>query len=296
MARVALIGSNGQLGSDIVRLWPQSRLAARGVELVSLTHADLEVADRAAVQSVLTGIGPEAVINTSAFHRVDDCETQVMEAFRVNALGVKHLAEACRDLGAVLVHFSTDYVFDGAKRTPYSESDAPNPISAYGVSKAAGEYILRYTLPDGHILVRSSGLYGVAGASGKGGNFAETMLRLARQGQQIRVVDDQVSAPTYTHDLAETLFRVLDSGARGTVHITNSGQCSWYEFASAIFELAGLKPDFRPVSSAEFGSPAKRPAYSVLANDRLRALGIAQPRPWQEALADYMKAKGHVPG
>ena len=212
MTRLALIGSNGQLGSDIVRLWPGSPLAARGLELVSLTHADLEVADGSAARSVLTGIGPEMVINTSAFHRVDDCETRIMEAFRVNALGVKHLAEVCRDLNATLVHFSTDYVFDGVSRQPYREADLPNPISAYGVSKAAGEHIVRYMVPDNHILVRSSGLYGIAGASGKGGNFAETMLRLARQGQQIRVVDDQVSAPTSTHDLAETLFEAMAAG------------------------------------------------------------------------------------
>jgi dTDP-4-dehydrorhamnose reductase len=294
VTRLALIGSNGQLGSDIVRLWPDSPLAARGLELVSLTHADLEVADGSAARSVLTGIGPEVVINTSAFHRVDDCETRIMEAFRVNALGVKHLAEVCRDLNATLVHFSTDYVFDGIARQPYRETDLPNPISAYGVSKAAGEHILRYMLPDNHILVRSSGLYGIAGASGKGGNFAETMLRLARQGQQIRVVDDQVSAPTSTQDLAETLFEAMAAGLRGTIHITNAGECSWYEFASAVFELAGVKPEFSAVSSAVFGSPAKRPAYSVLANDSLRAAGLHQPRHWREALADYMQAKGHI--
>jgi dTDP-4-dehydrorhamnose reductase len=296
VTRLALIGSNGQLGSDIVRLWPESPLASRGLELVSLTHADLEVADGSAVRSVLTGIGPEVVVNTSAFHRVDDCETRIMEAFRVNALGVKHLAEVCRDLDATLVHFSTDYVFDGASRRPYRETDLPNPISAYGVSKAAGEHILRYLLPDDHVLVRSSGLYGVAGASGKGGNFAETMLRLVRQGQPIRVVEDQVSAPTSTQDLAEALFEVLAAGLRGTVHITNAGECSWYEFAAAVFEFAGVKPQFSPVSSAEFGSPAKRPAYSVLANDRLNAAGIPQPRHWRQALAAYMQAKGHIPG
>ncbi len=295
MARTALIGANGQLGSDIVRLWADSSLGRRGDELVSLTHADLEAADPAQVHSVLTGIGPSLVINTAAFHRVDDCETQVMEAFRVNALAVKYLADVCRDVGATLMHFSTDYVFQGDKRSPYTESDAVGPVSAYGVSKAAGEQILRYALPENHILVRSSGLYGVAGASGKGGNFAETMLRLARQGQPIRVVEDQVSAPTFTQDIAETLFKVLEAGARGTIHITNSGQCSWYEFAAALFSVTGLKPDLSPTTSADFGSAAQRPAYSVLANDRLRDLGIGQPRPWREALAAYLRAKGHLP-
>lgn len=294
MVRTALIGSNGQLGSDIARLWPGSAMGQRGRELISLTHADLEVSDLAQVRSVLTGIGPELVINTAAFHRVDDCETYVLDAFRVNALAVKHLAEVCRDLGATLMHFSTDYVFDGRKDSPYLEDDPANPISAYGVSKAAGEHILRYVLPDNHILVRSSGLYGIAGASGKGGNFAETMLRLARQGQRIRVVNDQVSAPTYTQDLAETLFKVIDARARGTIHITNSGECSWHDFAAAIFSMAGMTPDLSPITSDEFGAPAQRPAYSVLANTRLARLGIDQPRPWRDALADYLRAKGHL--
>jgi dTDP-4-dehydrorhamnose reductase len=296
VSRIALIGSNGQLGSDIVRLWPQSPQGSRGDELVSLTHADLDVADQSQIRSVLSGIGPDVVINTAAYHRVDDCETELMQAFRINALGVKYLAETCRDLGAVLVHFSTDYVFDGRHTSPYSEDDPPNPVSAYGTSKTAGEHILRYVLPDEHVLVRSSGLYGVAGASGKGGNFVETMLRLARQGQQVRVVDDKVCAPTYTHDLAETLFAVLERKGRGTIHITNAGQCSWHQFAGEIFELTGMKPDFGPTSSAQFGAAARRPAYSVMANNKLRDLGIRQPRHWREALADYLRAKGHLAG
>jgi dTDP-4-dehydrorhamnose reductase len=294
VGRVALIGSNGQLGSDIARLWPASAIAGRGEELVSLTHADLEVADLAQVRSVLGGIGPTLVINTAAYHRVDDCESQLMEAFRINALAVKYLAEVCRDLGSSLMHFSTDYVFDGRRASPYSEDDAANPVSAYGASKTAGEHILRYVLPDNHILIRSSGLYGVAGASGKGGNFVETMLRLARQGQRIRVVEDQVCAPTYTQDIAETLFGIIEHKARGTLHITNAGQCSWHQFAGEVFALAGLQPDFGPTTSSEYAALAQRPAYSVLANNKLRDLGIAQPRHWREALADYLHTKGHI--
>src|SRR5438477_5008340 len=154
VARVALIGGNGQLGSDIVRMWPQSPAGQRGDELVSLTHAEFEVTDPNQVRSVLTGVGPSLVINTAAFHRVDDCEKQAAEAFQVNAIGVKHLAEVCRDLGATLMHFSTDYVFDGATEEPYDEADPTCPISAYGISKEAGEHFLRYTVPDDHILVR----------------------------------------------------------------------------------------------------------------------------------------------
>jgi dTDP-4-dehydrorhamnose reductase len=294
MARVALIGANGQLGSDIVRVWPDSQLARGGDELISLTHADIEVSDEASVRSVIAGLQPGVVINLAAFHRVDDCETQPEDAYRVNALGVKLLAEACGPLEATLVHLSTDYVFDGNKTSPYREDDAVGPVSAYGISKAAGEYFLRYLLPGRHILVRSSGLYGVAGASGKGGNFVETMLRLARDGRPIRVVDDQISAPTSTLDLARTLLEVIATGQQGTFHITNAGQCSWHEFASTIFELAGQRPDLSPTTSAAYGSPAKRPAYSVLDNAHLRSLGIAQPKPWREALAEYLRLKGVI--
>lgn len=294
MARIALIGSNGQLGSDLERLWPDSKLAARGDELVALTHADLEVTDLEMVRSVLKGIQPALVINTAAYHRVDDCEDQAALAFAVNAIGVRNLAVVCRELGTTLMHFSTDYVFGGRASKPYKEDAPTDPISAYGISKAAGEHFLRYLMPADHILVRSSGLYGVAGASGKGGNFAETMLRLAREGRPIKVVNDQRSCPTYTLDLARALFDLIERGGRGTFHLTNGGDCTWYEFASEIFRLVGIKPDLSPTTSAEFGAKALRPAYSVLANDRARDLGLEPLRPWQEALRHYLQSKGHL--
>ncbi len=295
MARIALIGSTGQLGSDIVRLWPESEFARRGDQLVELTHADLEVTDANQVRSVLVGIGPKIVINTAAFHQVDACEDKAEQAFRVNGLGVKHLAEVCRELGSLLVHFSTDYVFSGEKRTPYVETDPVRPISAYGISKAAGESFLRYVLPEEHLLIRPSGLYGVAGASGKGGNFVETMLRLCREAAPIRVVQDQRTTPTYTHDLALKVLEIIAADLRGTFHVTNAGDCSWYEFAGAIFERLDLHPSFVPTTAAEFGAPAKRPPYSVLANVRLAEVGIDQARPWQDALSHYLKSKGYLP-
>jgi dTDP-4-dehydrorhamnose reductase len=295
MGRTALIGANGQLGSDIVRLWPASGPGRRGEQLIALTHADIEVTDRNQARSVLEGVRPDLVINTAAFHRVDDCEADPGPAFAVNALAVMRLAEACRDLGATLMHFSTDYVFDGRKGEPYREDDAVRPVSAYGISKAAGEHFLRYILPDAHVIVRSSGLYGVAGASGKGGNFVETMLRLAREGGPLRVVDDQVSAPTFTLDLAEKLLELAAAGGRGTFHITNRGECSWFEFAAEIFADCGLKPDLAAITSEEYAAPARRPAYSVLENACLSQLGLEQPRPWQEALLQYLQLKGRVP-
>jgi len=293
MTRVALIGSNGQLGSDIARLWASSELGRRGDQLIGLVHSDIEVTDQAQVRSVLSGIQPGIVINTAAYHRVDDCEANALQALEVNGLGVKNLAEASRELGAVLMHFSTDYVFGGDATAPYTEVDATLPVSAYGVSKVAGEQYLRYLLPEDHILIRSSGLYGVSGASGKGGNFVETMLRFARDGRSIKVVNDQVSAPTYTLDLAAVVIGIIAKGGRGTFHVTNRGECSWYDFAREIFALTGLNPDLSPTTSADYGSAAIRPAYSVLENRRLNELGIEQPRPWQEALADYLQLKGH---
>jgi dTDP-4-dehydrorhamnose reductase len=268
-------------------------MADRGDELVNLVHADIDVTDRRRVDSVLGGIQPALVINTAAFHRVDDCESEPERAFEVNALGVKYLSEACREVGATLMHFSTDYVFDGKASTPYREDDAVSPISAYGISKAAGEQYIRYLLPEDHILVRSSGLYGVAGASGKGGNFVETMLRFAREREPIRVVSDQVSAPTCTLDLAASVLAIAAKGGRGTFHVTNAGQCSWFEFACEIFAQVGLSPDLAAITSSEFAAKALRPAYSVLSNGRLRQLGLEQPRPWQEALGDYLHLKGH---
>jgi dTDP-4-dehydrorhamnose reductase len=294
MARIALIGANGQLGTDITRLWSDSPLGKRGDELIALTHADIEVTDPDMVRSVLSGVQPSIVINTAAFHDMDQCEARPLAAFQVNALGVKHVAEVCRDLGATLVQFSNDCVFDGSKTTPYVEDDSPAPISAYGISEVGGERFLRYLMPDDHLLVRSVGLYGLAGASGKGGNFVETMLRFAREGRAIRVVDDQITSPTYTLDLADVLLDLIAQDTRGTVHITSAGQCSWYEFASEIFDMLGLHPDFAAIKTSEANDAAKRPAYSVLDNGRLASLGFAQPREWREALADYLRLKGRL--
>ena len=295
MARAALIGANGQLGSDIVRLWAGSAAAAKGDELVALTHADLDITDYDTVRSVLIGMEPHLVINTSAYHRVDDCEENALQALQVNALAVQNLAEVCRDIGATVMHFSTDYVFSGRKGAPYREYDGTDPISAYGISKAAGEHFLRYILPEDHILIRSSGLFGVAGASGKGGNFVETMIRLAREGKPIRVVDDQIATPTFTLDLAATLLDVIAKGGRGTFHITNAGQCSWHEFAGEIFRQVGLTPTLEAISSEDYSAKALRPAYSVLENSRLAEVGLKQPRPWREALAAYLRLKGRIP-
>jgi dTDP-4-dehydrorhamnose reductase len=285
--RLVITGAQGQLASDLVK-------ALSTWDLVPLTHADLDICDFVYTRHVLTKVKPHVVINTAAFHRVDECEDDPSKAFWVNAFAVRKLAQVCAELNCTLVHISTDYVFGGEKHTPYTEDDAPNPLNVYGVSKLAGEYFVRHICPK-HFIIRTSGLYGVAGSSGKGGNFVETMIRLAKEGKPIRVVTDQVLTPTYTRDLAQKLKELLQTEAYGLYHITNSGQCSWYEFASKIFELLGMKPDFGPTTSAEFGAKAKRPAYSVLAHERLKQVGLDDLRPWPEALEAYLKEKGHLP-
>jgi dTDP-4-dehydrorhamnose reductase len=282
--RVLLIGANGQLGSDLRALLPAERL-------VPLTHAELDVTDAAGVRATLAAQRPDVVLNTAAFHRVDDIEDDPTRAFAVNVHGARNLALACRAAGCALMHISTDYVFDGRKRTPYVESDAANPANGYGISKLAGELYVRAILPQ-HYVVRTSGLYGVAGASGKGGNFVELMLRLAREGRDVKVVDDQTLTPTYTADLAVQLAALLDTEDYGLYHATAQGACTWYEFAERIYALSGTRPkSLARQTTAQSGARATRPAYSVLANAALRALGLDRMRHWEEALAAYLDAR-----
>jgi dTDP-4-dehydrorhamnose reductase len=299
---ILLIGAGGQLGTDLKNSLPAATL-------VPLARADLDVTDPTAIERVLAAHQPAWVINTAAFHRVDDIERDpeaTRQAFLVNAAAVHHLARACTRHRARLVHLSTDYVFsggqDGGPAGPYSESAAPAPMCGYGLSKLAGERLIHLAAAperpaEAHVVVRSSGLYGVAGSAGKGGNFVETMLRMAREGKPIRVVDDQVTTPTYTRDLAEGIARLVAARPPGGVyHLTNGDACSWYEFARRIFTLCGLTPSLTPVSSAEFGAPARRPSPNgVLANTRAMALGLPALRPWPEALEAYLRAKDHRP-
>jgi len=253
----------------------------------------LDICDFVYTRKVIEEKKPDVVINTAAFNRVDDCEEEVSKAFWVNAFAVRNLAQICADLDCVLVHISTNYVFDGRKREPYTEEDPPNPLSVYGVSKLTGEYFVRNICPK-HFIIRTSGLYGVAGSRAKGGNFVETMIRLAKEGHPIRVVNDQVLTPTYTKDLAKNIKELIQTEAYGLYHITNSGECSWYEFAAKIFAILRLAPDFKPTTTAEYSVKAPRPRYSVLAHKKLRQLGMKALRPWSEALVAYLQEKGYI--
>lgn len=282
--KVAIIGANGQLGSDLCRV-----LAGQRVSVIPLTHRQIDVADEQQVEKVLGSMEADVVISTAAFHKVEECEKQPVPSFSVNAIGPRNLAVVCRQKKAVLVHFSTDYVFGSALREPYKESDLPRPLNVYGVSKLAGEHMLRLTW-ERHFVIRTCGLYGVAGSAGKGGNFVETMLKRAHEGAPIRVVDDQVLTPTFTGDLAEAVSHLIRTEAYGLYHISAEGECSWYEFARKIFELEKLKVDLKPVKSAEFASPVQRPAYSVLSKEKLKTLGITMPA-WDAGLRRYLFAR-----
>jgi dTDP-4-dehydrorhamnose reductase len=286
--RILLIGANGQLGSDLRKVLPRDMT-------VPLTHSEIEITDSAGVREALERHQPEVVINTAAFHRVDDCETEMERAFQVNTFAIRELALACREFGAALVHFSTDYIFAGEKREPYVETDRPGPLSVYGASKLAGEYLLAATLPK-YFLIRTSGLYGVGGSRAKGGNFVETMLRRAAEGKPLRVVSDQVMTPTYTLDLARQVSQLIRTEAFGLYHISANGSCSWFEFARTIFELAGVQADLRPTTAEAFGAPAPRPRYSVLRNQRLESLGFDDMPVWQDGLRRYLAERSKSSG
>lgn len=285
--KVAVIGAAGQLGTDLVKA-----VRGAGHAVIPLVHTQVDVTDPAGVGEILIQARPEAVINCAAFHRVDDCEDRPDEAFRVNALGALLVARACAELDAECVYISTDYVFDGEKGEAYTEDDVPNPINVYGVSKLAGEHLVRQTAHR-WLIARVASLFGVAGASGKGGNFIETILAKARAGQPLRVVHDITMSPTHTADAAERLAALISIGATGVVHLTNAGACTWYEFARQILELTGTDARLEPVPASSYPSKARRPRNSALRSVRLAGLGGA-PRPWALALQAYLIEKGHL--
>ncbi|HTY13514.1 MAG TPA: dTDP-4-dehydrorhamnose reductase [Candidatus Omnitrophota bacterium] len=285
--KIVVIGADGQLGTDLGKVIPKT-------EMVPLTIKDIDITDPKKVETVISGLKPDIIINTAAYHRVDDCEANDLEAYRVNAHGARNLAIAAREIGAAIVHISTDYVFSGERSEPYSESDLPNPKTAYGISKLAGELFVGYLNPR-HYIVRTCGLYGVAGCLGKGGgNFVENMLKRVKDGQVPRVVIDEFVGPTYTHDLAAKLYELARSDKYGLYHITNSGQCSWWEFASEIFKILKMDVKVEKTTAAEFKAKAHRPKYSVLGNQNLKKAGLAPMRPWKEALTDYLTERGHL--
>jgi dTDP-4-dehydrorhamnose reductase len=282
--RTVVLGAPGQLGRDLV-----PRLSG---DVVPLSRSDVDLADETALRARMTELRPTTVVNCAAYNFVDKAEAEPTAAFAVNAWAVRNLATVCRDLEATLVHFSTDYVFGLDQRSePLAETDTPGPVSVYGLSKLTGEYVVRSICPK-HFVVRTCGLYGVWGSGGKGGNFVETMLRVAGQGKPLRVVDDQHCTPSSTADVAAATVELLKTVAYGLYHVTNEGSCTWYEFAGEIFSAAGVRADLTPITSAEFGAAARRPPYSVLSNEKVCRAGIPGLRPWQDAVRRYLRDRG----
>jgi len=285
--KTLILGSSGQLGQDLMR--------TLGEESVGLTHTDVDVTDGVSVSRIVREHQPDWVINTAAFHRVDDCELNPTLAFAVNAIGAANVARAAAETGVGVVFYSTDYVFCGEGRPrhdPHTESSKPNPRNVYGVSKLAGEQLVMNANPR-HLVIRSAGLYGTA-TSRKGWTFPELMVSKGRSDGWVKVVTDQALSPTYTHDLAETTQALMESDARGLFHLTNEGECSWFEFAQATFDITGIAVNLEPTVTVTGERRAKRPSYSALASERLTESGVQPLRPWRDALEHYLRAKGLI--
>ena len=265
--------------------------ALSGHRVVPLTYQELDILDRPRVAEKLAATSPAWVINAAAFTNVDWCESNDVKAFQVNALGARHIAESCPPAASRLVQISTDYVFDGKKAAPYTEHDVPGPLNVYGITKLAGEHYAQ-NLHSRCYVLRTSGLYGTHACWGKRRNFVDTMLALAEQKDEIRVVCDEVLTPTFTEDLAEQIRVLIESEPPpGIYHATNAGECSWYEFAKKIFELSGKSVRLEKTTAAEWKSPARRPAYSVLGHVGLEREAIDVMPHWKDALARYLSKK-----
>jgi dTDP-4-dehydrorhamnose reductase len=279
--RVLVTGARGQLGRALTCLL-EARLAWAG------DREELDITDRDAVERLVREVRPDVVVNAAADVRVDAAESETLSVLAVNAAGPRHLADAARAVGAVLVHISTDYVFDGDSIRPYLEEDTPRPLGAYGVSKLAGEQLVASSGCE-WMTIRTSGLFGPGGNQAKGGSFVERILARARAGEALRVVDDQVFSPTYAPDFARGLVALVGATARGIVHLTSSGECSWHAFACAALSAAGLDQRVERIRTSELDLLARRPRYSTLSNTRYLSLGLPPLRPWSEALNELLR-------
>ena len=284
--RIVVLGNAGQLGVELVR-----QLQERGYEVTGWDKGEVDITDAQFVERSLAGVDPEVVINAAAYNQVDVAEREPLAAFLVNALAVRNVALACRQIDALLIHFSTDYVFDGRAGRPYTEEDAPHPLGAYAVSKLAGELYAQAYL-DNPLIIRTSGVFGPGGLHTARGNFVELMLRLAMSPQPIRVVEDHVASPTYAPALAARTIDLLERKQTGVFHVGGGTPISWFHYARLIFDVAGLKPELRSTSEREYRTAAHRPKFSALSNARIERLGLAPMPPLHDCLADYFRVRG----
>jgi dTDP-4-dehydrorhamnose reductase len=280
--RAVVLGSLGQLGTELVR-----DLERRGWQTWGFDRRELDITQRRAVEERIAELDPEVVFNAAAYNQVDVAEEEPEAAFAVNALAVRNIALACRQTGALLVHYSTDYVFDGRAERPYTEEDPPHPLSAYAVSKLAGELYAQAYL-DRWIIIRTSGVYGPGGLRTARGNFIELMLRLAQEGKPIRVVEDHIASPTYAPALAARSLDLVERGLTGLFHIGGGTPISWFDWARMIFQVAGVRAELQPTNEREYRTAARRPKYSALSNAKIERLGLAPMPPLEEALRSYM--------
>lgn len=289
--KTILLGPGGQLGTDIRRA---NEAAGSVLDIVPVGRDRLDLADFDRVRELLSTADFDVLVNCSSYHKTDEVEGNAQQAFAINAHLVALLAELAQAKSARFVHVSTDYVFGGQdKRAPLDEGDARAPVNVYGASKAMGEDLARLAC-ENTLILRVASLFGVAGASGKGGNFVETMIRFGRERGHLRVVADQHMSPTSTQDIAAALLTMLrDEVPAGIWHVVNSGATTWHGFAEEIIRRSGTKASVEAIPSSEFPMPARRPAYSVLSNDKLAA-AIGAPRPWQDALDAYLAEKGYL--
>ena len=288
--KAVVFGRRGQLGTELVRVF-----TARGYSVLQYDRSNIDVTDAARVEQTIAGEMPAVVVNATAYNMVDVAEREPEAAYAGNALAVRNIALACRQADARLVHFSTDYVFDGLAGRPYTEEDRPHPLGAYGVSKLAGEmYALAYL--ERPLIIRTCGVYGPGGLATARGNFVETMLRLAQRGEPIRVVEDYVASPTYAPELAERSADMLEKGLSGIFHVGGGTPISWFDFAKIIFEEANIAPELRPTTEREHRSPARRPRYSALSNSKVESHGIRSMPPVRDAVKAYMARRPEVLG
>ena len=274
--KIVIVGAQGMLGSDLIAHIPS------GQQVIGTDIEDFDITNREETLEALMQIKPAWVINVAAYTQVDRAEEDREQAFRVNGAGVKNLALACKEIRAKLFHVSTDYVFDGKAKKPYHEEDALNPLSVYGQSKCEGESAVQNILDD-FIIVRTGGLYGKGG-----GNFVNTIVKMAQERDELTVVSDQWVSPTYTVDLSKAIAILVTRSPTGIFHVVNSGHCSWYEFACTIVEQTGSTSRVIPISSEQYNRPAPRPAFGVLDCRRFTEITKTTMRPWEEALREYL--------
>ncbi|MCM3194146.1 dTDP-4-dehydrorhamnose reductase [Priestia megaterium] len=276
--KVLITGANGQLGKELVELF-----TAKGFEVYGFGRDKMDITNQAQVQEVISTLKPNIVLHSAAHTQVDLAESEPEQAFSINAYGTRNVAVAAEAVGAKLVYVSTDYVFDGTNDEPYNEFSPTSPLGVYGKSKLAGEQFVR-DLHSKFFIVRTSWVYGKHGA-----NFVKTMLKLGKERKELSVVADQRGCPTYTLDLANSILELVDTQKYGVYHVSNSGNCSWYEFAKEIFNISGITVQVNPCTTEDFPRPAARPTYSVFAHKAIYLNNFTKMRRWEDALEDFLK-------